>query len=681
MQHYLDSSQVDNFDKYLLGGKGYALAKMQSLNLPVPKAFIVTTDYCKDFYKNKKETVLKLIDEINQLNDHFKDDLVSVRSGAPVSMPGMMDTILNLGINKDNINSFLKKYDKNFVYDCYIRFLKMYGETALNIPKKSFTHLNNKKFKNEKEINDEFGKVYAKHKQELPAGKIEDQLLMSILAVLNSWDSNRAKEYRKINNIGDDIGTAVVVQKMVFGNKNQNSASGVLFSRDSSTGHPYPTGEFLIAAQGEDVVSGTRTPEDFSLLEIKNEKAYQKLFEICRLLESKYKTVQDIEFTIDDNNVYVLQTRSAKLTPLAKLKTSIDFYKEKLIDVKEIFERISYQDYLFLNVKKVDPLFDYPALTKGLPASNGVITGKVIFNLKAAQNINGPKIFIAQDTDTEDLPIFNLVDGIVTTVGGVTSHAAVVARGLNKICIVGANQITINKTNNGSYAQIDKTTIKEGDEITIDADTGRIWHNIEVPVIDGKNNKLIFALEDLIYQAYPLIRVTSNVDEIDRQYKTVYATYLLDNEKDDFIKKELLDACEFLNGVIDLTGKLDYMQNVYNEIPFVNYLTNQIIERKINILNSYKGENKNNFSVYLGPHYQKYTEALSFNGFRVCPNDKLDFSLLKNENKEKSLFTKETIKIINKLEDSIKKQIKNQENNDEKTYAISARNAIASILK
>lgn len=684
-------------DKSLLGGKGYYVKDMASIDdlsetgVQIPPATILTTDLWREYSKNSKKTIEKLKKEIvpeivRYLSSKSKDGsfpLVSVRSGAPVSMPGMMDTILNLGVNQGNVEELVKT--NPHAYDCYKRFLTMFGEIALGIDKKAFNGTHDKNYKNSKEINKDFEKIYKDAGFDLPNDNVENQLLVAIVSVLKSWDNERAKVYREIQGISEDIGTAVVIQKMVFGNKNEKSATGVLFTRDPSSGKATITGEFLINAQGEDVVAGVRTPTDIMEMRDWNEDAYNQVFRAAKKLEEYYGEVQDIEFTIEDGQVYFLQTRTAKRTPLAAIKIALDFAEEGKISSEDVFKKVSLKDYLAANSKQIDPSFTDAPDGVGLPASTGVLIGQVVFDLRGTELVDEKKILLAHETTPDDMPVLKNVDGVITAIGGVTSHAAVVARSLNKCAIVGSEDLKIFKEGKREnwYAKIGTEIVKEGDFVTMDAETGRVWASNAVPIVDGANDKVLVKLEDLVFKTYPLIRSTSDVDDVITDMPTLYASYPLDELEDEKVKSELFDACEFINnaeeldvgGVLDLTGKLDFLSNqVEQHIPFMDNVAQQVFERKAEILLEYYGE-KSKMKVYLGKYHDQWEDKFVNHGFSLL--DPNNFVLKLNSDNFK--IDKENLYYI--ANQITEKHLEEITNNPNKKLAISAKNAMLSLLK
>ena len=507
-----ESKKIKNSKNYL-GGKGANLAEMRKLGLPVPSGFTISTKVCDIFYKNKKKLTPKILKEVNKelkiiekesgkkLGDLKNPLLVSVRSGARVSMPGMMDTILNLGLNDKTVQALANKTSNmKFAKDSYRRFIQMYSNVVLGVEAYNFEELieNYKLTKGvlldaELDENDwdglikDFKEVVKKNtKKEFPQN-VFDQLSGAISAVFLSWESNRAKIYRKLNQIPSEWGTAVNVQSMVFGNMGNDCATGVVFTRNPSDGSKEIYGEYLINAQGEDVVAGTRTPQyitkkaskDPSLKEKSMEQSMPKIFsqlkKILKILEKHYRDMQDVEFTVETNKLWMLQTRSGKRTAKSAVKIAVDMVKEKLISKKEAILRIDPNSLDALLHPTLDEESEINVIGKGLPASPGAASGKVVFTSEDAERLNSmmqDTILVRIETSPEDIHGMNAARGILTSRGGMTSHAAVVARGMGRPCVSGSSEIDINYEE-----KTFKTTnlkVKEGDVITIDGSTGRI---------------------------------------------------------------------------------------------------------------------------------------------------------------------------------------------------------------
>ncbi len=495
--------------KSLLGGKGAGLAEMTRIGLPVPPGFTITTEACKEYQRTgklsdeiKKETLehLRKLEEKTgkKFGDRSNPLLVSVRSGAPISMPGMMDTILNLGLNDDTVEG-LKDLTNNerFAYDSYRRFIQMFGNVVMGIPHEEFEKILDK-YKEEnglksdteltpemlKNIIKDYKALYKeKTGQEFPQDPME-QLFTAIEAVFKSWNNPRAIAYRKINKISDDLGTAVNIVMMVFGNMGDDSATGVAFTRNPSTGEKKLYGEYLVNAQGEDVVAGIRTPKPID--EMKNDipSAFEELLKVAETLEKHYRDMQDMEFTVEKGKLYMLQTRTAKRTAQAAVKVAVDMVKEGLITKEEAVLRVTPTHIDQLLHKMIDPNAKVTPIAKGLPASPGAASGKVVFDVKEAAE-RGKKgeavILVRPETTPEDIEGMARSKGILTTRGGMTAHAAVVARGMGIPCIVGAEEIKLDLDKKEFY--VNGVTVKENDVITIDGSNGTVILG-EVPMIE-----------------------------------------------------------------------------------------------------------------------------------------------------------------------------------------------------
>jgi pyruvate,orthophosphate dikinase len=489
--------------KDTLGGKGSGLAEMTNAALPVPPGFTISTDACNLYYANSQKLTPAIESEIvanlrklekaagAELGSTKKPLLVSVRSGAKFSMPGMMDTILNLGLNDQTVEG-LKAWTSNgrFAYDSYRRFMQMFGSVVLEIPKSAFEHEFEgiKKAKNAKldtdldeaalrEVVSAYKKVVKQHTgKDFPQDPME-QLKGARNAVFRSWNNARAKEYRRIYDIPDSIGTAVNVQMMVFGNTGDRSGTGVGFTRNPATGAREFFGEFLINAQGEDVVAGIRTPQPIAELERVMPKAYKQLREITTRLERHYKDIQDFEFTIQDETLYMLQTRSGKRTGYAAVVIATDLVKEKLITPKEGVLLIDPEALTQLLAPGFDPKEwkQHEVVTRGLPASPGAACGKAVFSADTAvewSNRGEPVILVRRETVPDDIHGMWVAQGILTATGGMTSHAAVVGRQMGKPSIVGAGELQINE--HGKSFTVKGKTVKEGDYVAFDGLTGEV---------------------------------------------------------------------------------------------------------------------------------------------------------------------------------------------------------------
>ena len=499
--------------KNFLGGKGANLSEMGRMGLPVPPGFTISTRVCELFYKNKKKLNSKIVNQIKSELKVIEKDvlkifgdlknplLLSVRSGARVSMPGMMDTILNLGLNDKTVIALAKKTSNGrFAKDSYRRFIQMYGSVVMGVESYHFEELieNYKLTKgvlldtdlDEEDWNgliNDFKKTIREKTNEYFPQDVYQQLFGAISAVFLSWESNRAKVYRKLNQIPSEWGTAVNVQSMVFGNMGNDCATGVVFTRNPSDGSNNIYGEYLINAQGEDVVAGTRTPQYITKkakkeakvkeasMEESMPKIYFELKKILKKLEKYYKDMQDVEFTVENNNLWILQTRAGKRTSKSAVKIAVDMVKEKLISKNEAVLRIDPNFLDTLLHPTLDEKSSIVVIANGLPASPGAASGKVVFSSEEAERLNDmmqDTILVRVETSPEDIQGMHAAKGILTARGGMTSHAAVVARGMGRPCVSGSSEIDINYDQ--KVFKTSSTEVKEGDIITIDGSTGRI---------------------------------------------------------------------------------------------------------------------------------------------------------------------------------------------------------------
>ncbi len=527
-----DSKKIKT-PKNFLGGKGANLSEMGRMGLPVPPGFTISTKVCDLFYKDKKKLNKNIITSIKkelkavekEVSKKFGDLknplLLSVRSGARVSMPGMMDTILNLGLNDKTVKALASKTSNGrFAKDSYRRFIQMYGNVVMGVEGYHFEELieNYKLTKGvlldtDLDENDWDGliedfkrTVKDKANRDFPQN-VNEQLLGAISAVFLSWDSKRAKVYRKLNHIPAEWGTAVNVQSMVFGNMGDDCATGVVFTRNPSDGENEIYGEYLINAQGEDVVAGTRTPQYItkkarqnakvkaSSMEESMPKVYKQLYKILKKLEKHYKDMQDVEFTVENKKLWMLQTRSGKRTAKSAVKIAVDMVKEKLISKKEAVLRIDPHSLDTLLHPTLDEKSTINVIANGLPASPGAASGKVVFTSEEAERLTSmmqDTILVRVETSPEDIQGMHAAKGILTARGGMTSHAAVVARGMGRPCVSGSSEIDINYENKSFKTS--SMEIKEGDIITIDGSTGRIIEGSVAtvkPEISGDFSKLM----------------------------------------------------------------------------------------------------------------------------------------------------------------------------------------------
>ncbi len=489
--------------KDLLGGKGSNLAQMTQIGLKVPPGYTVTTEACLEYLdegemtdeiKDQMKSYMNELEE--EMDQKFGDPedplLVSVRSGAAVSMPGMMDTILNLGLNEKTLDGLIEKTDERFAYDSYRRFINMFGEVVRGIPHREFEKIMDEvkeKRNADKDVDLEaegMKEVTERYKElvgDIPSDPWE-QLIEATKAVFASWDNERAVRYRNLNDLPHDMGTAVNVQVMVYGNTGKNSGSGVAFTRDPSTGENKIYGEFLQNAQGEDVVAGIRTPLDIADLKDMWPEIYEELAEVCEILEEEYKDMQDLEFTVEDKELYILQTRTGKRTPNAAVKIAHDMHEEGIISKEVALLRVEGDQVEKILHKRIDPEAELDKLTQGLNASPGAASGKVIFDTDEAENLGdeGESIVLVRpETTPEDIHGLAAAEGVLTSRGGMTSHAAVVARGMGKPCVAGAEEIDIDLDN--EYFEVDGQKIEKGDIITIDGTTGDVILG-EAPLIE-----------------------------------------------------------------------------------------------------------------------------------------------------------------------------------------------------
>lgn len=501
--YFFGSGKADGNGKMkdLLGGKGAGLAEMTNLKIPVPAGFTITTEACNEYFKNKKKYPPGMWDQVlanlkkvekamgMKLGDKENPLLVSVRSGAKFSMPGMMDTVLNLGLNETTLRALVRKTgNERFAYDAYRRFITMFGSIVMGMDRQVFekvlektketkgVHLDTElETEDLKELVKKFKTIYRSETgTEFPEDPLE-QLKLAINAVFGSWFGDRAVKYRKLNGIPDNLGTACNVQAMVFGNMGDNSGTGVGFTRDPSTGAKRFFAECLINAQGEDVVAGIRTPLHIDELKKRLPNAYQELDGIYKKLEKHYKDMLDIEFTVQEGKLYMLQTRVGKRTAAAALKIAIDMVKEKLIDKKTAIMRIDSDQIDQLLHPTIDPKAQVKVVAKGLPASPGAAVGKVVFSAEDAEQWAGKGekvILVRAETSPEDIGGMHAAQGILTARGGMTSHAAVVARGMGKCCVAGCGAINIGEEL--KHFVVDSHVVKEGDFITLNGSTGEV---------------------------------------------------------------------------------------------------------------------------------------------------------------------------------------------------------------
>ena len=498
--------EADSKNRMLLGGKGAGLSEMTRMKLPVPPGFTITTQVCNKYYENGGKLPKNVISDVmrnitkiekktgKKWNSASNPLLVSVRSGAAISMPGMMDTILNLGLNEQTILGLIKNTNNpRFTWDSYRRFIQLFGKVVFGVNDEKFDHVLDAAKKKQNVIDDsqlnvdslqkivsEYKKICEVHtKRKFPTNPNE-QLQLAIEAVFKSWMGERAVVYREKNNITKDIanGTAVNIVTMVFGNMGNDSATGVVFTRNGHNGKKEIEGEYLINAQGEDVVAGVRTGKDISQLKNDMPKSYRELSNACNKLEKHFREPQDIEFTIEQGKFYLLQTRTAKMSAGALVRTSVEMVKEKLIDKNRALMRIPAQQLEALLHKTIDQskVKEFERLSKGIAASPGAASGIAVFDVKRAISMgenNKKVILLRKETKPEDVPAFFSSEGILTSQGGKSSHAAIVSRGMGKPCIVGCSDLKIDYDNNRCSAN--GITVLEGEPITINGSTGEIY--------------------------------------------------------------------------------------------------------------------------------------------------------------------------------------------------------------
>jgi len=525
----------------ILGGKGCNLAEMTNLGLPIPPGFTITCQTCNEYYAAGKKFPAGLMDDVKKAMKHVEQKvgkkfgdpenplLVSVRSGAPISMPGMMDTILNLGLNENTLKGLIAKTgNERFAYDAYRRFINMFGDVVLGIEHRKFEEILSAKKKAKgvkqdteldaadlKDVAEKYKELVEKETgKKFPEDPME-QLELAIRAVFESWNTPRAVTYRKINRIPETLGTAVNVQTMVFGNMGLTSGTGVAFTRDPSTGENKLYGEYLTNAQGEDVVAGIRTPKPLSELQKEMPEVYKQFADIAKKLEEHYRDMQDMEFTIENGKLWMLQTRSGKRTAAAAVKIAVDMVKEGKITKEEAIMRVQPEHIDKLLHRQIDPKAKVSPVAKGLNASPGAAVGKVVFTADDAARLGkggaGEKvILVSVETTPEDIHGMVAAQGILTSRGGMTSHAAVVARGMGIPCVAGCEKLKVDTIKKQAEVEGTGIIIREGDVITIDGGDGRVIIG-EVPLIDPE---LTGDFEELLNWADSISRmhVRANAD-------------------------------------------------------------------------------------------------------------------------------------------------------------------------
>ena len=540
MKKYVYLFDEGNKDlKNLLGGKGANLAEMTNMGLPVPYGLTVTTEACNLYFsdgellnEDVQKQILKGIKRMEEktgkkLGDENNPLLLSVRSGSPISMPGMMDTILNLGLN-DKIASALAKDEdsKRFIYDSYRRLIMMFADVVKGKGKDKFEeyltkYKENKGVKNDLDLTandmvlltETFKALYKKLvKEEFPQEPLL-QLMQAVTAVFRSWHNKRAEVYRQMNNIPDTLGTAVNVQEMVYGNLSETSLTGVAFSRNPANGEDKLYGEYLVKAQGEDIVAGVRTPLSIDILEKENLKIYNELKGYSKLLEKHYKDMQDMEFTVENGKLYMLQTRNGKRTPVASLNIAIDMANEKLITQKEALMRLDPKEISGMLHKSFDMnvLAKIKPITKGLPASPGAVSGQICFNTDEVKEKFDKKIstiLVREETSPEDIEAMKYANGILTVRGGMTSHAAVVARGIGKCCISGCENAVVDEKK--KIMTINGKQYSSNDYLSLDGTTGNVYEGVIETTDSNLSDKFLTMLKWA--KKYKKLGVRANAD-------------------------------------------------------------------------------------------------------------------------------------------------------------------------
>ena len=523
--------------KEILGGKGANLAEMTRIGLPVPFGFTISTEACNAYYDAAKTIPVEVHDEVllalskleantgKRLGDPENPLLVSVRSGAVFSMPGMMDTILNLGMNDETVEGMGRLTNNpRFAYDSYRRFIQMFSNVVLDVDTFFFERLleetrEEKGYRSDPELTAEdwkeviagYKQIVKKHTRKSFPQDPKEQLFLSINAVFDSWNNQRAIVYRRLNKIPGHLGTAVNIQSMVFGNMGNDSGTGVAFTRNPSTGEHLLYGEYLINAQGEDVVAGIRTPQPINTLQNEMPEVYEQFAATCKRLEQHYLDMQDIEFTVERGRLFILQTRNGKRTAQAAIRVAVEMVKEGIISKKNALLRVDPEQLNQLLHRRIDDTFVRTQLAKGLPASPGAATGAVVFDADEAELLakDGKKvILVRQETTPDDIHGIIAAQAVITSRGGMTSHAAVVARGMGKACICGCEAMKIDLQ--AKEFHVKETVVKEGDIITIDGATGEVMLG-EIPMIEPE---LSFEFQELLTWADEerKLRVRTNAD-------------------------------------------------------------------------------------------------------------------------------------------------------------------------
>ncbi|MCO5157854.1 MAG: PEP-utilizing enzyme [Aquamicrobium sp.] len=565
--------------KAILGGKGAGLVMMAQAGMPVPPGFTITTTVCNELaaMKEKKldlaygDAMTLLMAEVD-VNDAWLAGefgyapLVSVRSGAPLSMPGMMDTILNVGLTSETVFEWEDRLGQRAAWDSYRRLIQMLGSTAYGVPMKRFDNALTTMKKHlgvEQDTDlgvvdlqalvDQYLTIFFDEKGvEFPQTR-KEQLTAAVKAVFNSWMNPRAIEYRKLNNIDASMGTAVNVQAMVFGNMNDKSGTGVLFTRNPSTGEAGMFGEFLVNAQGEDVVAGIRTPQPVHTMgQVQSEvwdSIYSQLLGMCAKLETAYKDMVDIEFTVQDGELFILQSRTGKRSAAAAFQIAVDLVNDAVIDAETALSRLTEDQYRVVKRPIIDPKFDAKPDFVGLPACPGVATGKPVFSSSDAVNCTEPCILVTHETTPDDIAGMNAAAGILTQTGGATSHAAVVARAMDKSCVVGCTDL-------------DWSMVKAAKRITIDGATGQVWVETEVPVVDSSQLPAVKTVGEwcmMKVDAIPGVPVDD--DQVGGEHQCIQVAYWWGHDElIDVLVSDLKDQAVREFTILDLRSPLELMQ-------------------------------------------------------------------------------------------------------------------------
>lgn len=599
--------------KKRLGGKGAALVKMALAGLNVPPGFTIWTNVCNelaactdpDTYDSKFAAMFAKVQEhMGWLTEKFGyTPLVSVRSGAPVSMPGMMDTILNVGLTQSNISEWSDRLGMRAALDSQRRLIQMLGSTAYGVPHEVF-EFQLAKLKKElcaKSDTDltaadlkilvlRYLKAFEENKGfAFPINDANEQLRAAIKAVFDSWMNDRAVEYRKLNNIDPAMGTAVNVQAMVFGNMGDDSGTGVLFTRDPSTGDKGVMGEFLQNAQGEDVVAGIRTPlplEEMAKLDEKWQGTLVEIIALCKQLETSYRDMVDIEFTVQQGELFVLQSRVGKRSARAAFKIAVDLVHEQMITRDEALGRIKREQFKVMRRPMLDPEFKTPPNVTGLPACPGVVTGKPVYSADDAVNCSEPCILVTHETTPDDIKGMAAAVGILTQTGGATSHAAVVARAMDKTCVVGTTTLDI--------AAMQKAGITK---VTIDGSTGNVWFEVDVPVIDSSEDPYLKTVVDWAFEKLNAFEgVPVDMGEHYRHHAVQAAYWWGNAEASAAVLDGLVKLCEQVDPfhvILDIRNPRGFMQQSdfgllscfgQSEVDFWPTLHQQLIERSHKLL-------------------------------------------------------------------------------------------------